>query len=352
MSSVAGGSFSASFDRKKQLWSCSEKENTNTSLVLYAQVDDSFSVWDPARNATSEADDRPEAFVFGPTQVWDGLPGERGQPLCNGLIQDLAGWQKERGSTRRPRDLFSLFNQVIGALSPSEDEHLELGELARVSLDDARDVPTLRMAYGDEVPMVYASAAMRRILALAYLLVWAHEEHREASRLTGEQATRSIVFLLDEIEAHLHPRWQRKILKSLLELLGAYLSASVQLVVTTHSPLVLASVEPFFGENDAWFDLGLEAKIASLERKVVLEKRPFEPHGDVSSWLTSDAFDLPSARSLESEKLLQKAAEIIDNPQVENGSAQEVYRELVSALSPTDPFLFRWRGICEKKGLL
>lgn len=71
---------------------------------------------------------------------------------------------------------------------------------------------------------------------------------------------------------------------------------SVQLLAVTHSPLVMASVEPEFNsDTDNWFNLDLR------QVNVVLRQRPFISQGDVSSWLTSQAFDLASARPLEAE---------------------------------------------------
>ena len=46
------------------------------------------------------------------------------------------------------------------------------------------------------------------------------------------------VVCIDEIELHLHPAWQRKILKTLMETFPA-----CQFVVSTHSPQVIAGVE-------------------------------------------------------------------------------------------------------------
>lgn len=45
--------------------------------------------------------------------------------------------------------------------------------------------------------------------------------------------------LIDEIDAHLHPRWQRQIVRGLQRLFP-----KVQFIVTTHSPYVVASLEP------------------------------------------------------------------------------------------------------------
>lgn len=49
----------------------------------------------------------------------------------------------------------------------------------------------------------------------------------------------SAVCLIDELDAHLHPRWQSQILRGLQRLFPR-----VQFVVTTHSPFVVAALEP------------------------------------------------------------------------------------------------------------
>jgi predicted ATPase len=77
------------------------------------------------------------------------------------------------------------------------------------------------------------------------------------------------------VESHLHPKWQRTILPNLLNALNH--EVQLQVVTTTHSPLVLASLEPFFNaDEDAWFDLDLEGQDA------VLRNRPYIRHGEGS----------------------------------------------------------------------
>lgn len=46
------------------------------------------------------------------------------------------------------------------------------------------------------------------------------------------------IVLIDEIDLHLHPAWQRKILKHLSEIF-----VNIQFIVTTHSPLIIQSAE-------------------------------------------------------------------------------------------------------------
>jgi hypothetical protein len=177
--------------------------------------------------------------------------------------------------------------------------------LRKLTVKDPQRYPTLRMPYGEDVAVIHASAGMRRIIAFAYLLTWAWQEHVESAKLRGQKPTREIVFLIDEIEGHLHPQWQRRIVPALLKVMDALTGkhgSKVQLLVSTHAPLVLASVEPTFDANeDAWFDLDLE------EKHVVLRKRPYIRRGEVGNWLVSDAFDLKEPRSLEGEQAVATA---------------------------------------------
>jgi hypothetical protein len=188
-------------------------------MVIYAHADGSFAAWDPARNhwkgkeGNPDASERPPAFRFQPRDVWNGLAAGRSR-YCNGLILDWASWQRENG------EAFSQLTRVLRVLSPSSQEPLRPGRLMRIGLDDARDHPTLSLPYKQDVPLILASAGMRRIVALAYLLVWIWQEHLRACEIRRTEHAKEIIFLIDEIEAHLHPQWQRRIVKALLAVMN------------------------------------------------------------------------------------------------------------------------------------
>jgi len=344
--------YTSSYSRRDEAWTGKAGRPANPGLVLYAMADGGFAVWDPARNYWrtqqfgEEVQDRP-AYVFSPAQVWDGLPGIWSDWQCNGLIRDWAGWQKEDGAA------FEHLCAALKVLSPDPKEILEPGELTRISLDDARDMPTIKTSYGNEVPLAHASSGMRRIIALAYLLVWAWEEHQQAAKLLGEATTNQVVFLIDEVESHLHPKWQRRIIPALLNVMQSLVAgAEVQVLAVTHSPLVMASVEPSFdAASDAWFDIDLVEE-DDEEPTVEFKKRPFVRLGDVSRWLTSDAFDLGSARSLEVEEVLLRAADILSEADIDHAKAIALDGELRGLLGDTDPFWIRWRYVGEKQGWL
>lgn len=341
--------YESKFDRKAQAWTGAAGRPVNPGLVLYAQADGSFAAWDPARNywrkkGNLDVQDRPPAYVFSTQEIWDGLRDSEGRVLCNGLIADWASWQKERGRA------FKSLEAVLSSLSPAETDRIEPGNLTRISLDDARDIPTVRMSYGQDVPVLHASAGLRRILALAYLLVWTWEEHLKATKLIGEKPAHQVTFLVDEIECHLHPKWQRRIVAALLEVMKSLAAkASVQVIAATHSPLVMASVEPIFNaKEDAWFDLDFETN--EKGRSVVVRQREFVLRGEAGNWLTSEAFDLRSSRSLEAEAAIERAALAMSQADFNRSKAKAIHLELQKVLGDTDPFWVRWRFVGEKKG--
>lgn len=286
--------YTSTFDRSSDTWSTKSGRPPIPGLVLYAQVDGGFSIWDPARNYwKKDAPERPPAYLFQPNEVWEG------NNLCEGLIRDWASWQRENGPA------FHALTEVLRTLSPSASHPLVPGDLRRIALDDPKYYPTLRMPYGQDVAVVHASSGMRRILAVAYLLVWAWQEHLSSVELIGGALTDEIILIFDEIEAHLHPQWQRQIVPALLHVMdvltGEY-KLSVQLIAATHSPLVLASIEPIFEEaNDALFILEDD------QGQVLLRKQAWAKQGDVLNWLVSDTFGLHQARSIEAERAIEAA---------------------------------------------
>ena len=335
------GPFSAEskFNRAQQTWSVSQGRPPIPGVVIYAGVDGSFSVWDPARNYWSDKDaqnqQRVSAFNFSPEQVWNGLE-EQGIRHCNGLIHDWVLWQKSQDLA------FDDLVKVLDALSPSGVERIVPGEPVRVGLD-VKDLPSLRMPYGQDVALIHASAGMRRIAALAYLLVWTWREHGLACEQTGKRKAKEVIFLIDEIECHLHPQWQRRIVPALLGVMKRLTGRKipVQLIVATHSPLVMMSAEPEFDDGqDAVFTLELDAGQAVVNRAL------WAKQGDAVNWLVSEAFGLQQARSVEAEAAIEAAEAWMRGertglpPGLKNEA--RIHQQLVKTLPGSDAFWPRW----------
>ena len=339
-------SYSSTYSPRDESWLGQSGRPWNPGLVIYAHADGSFSVWDPARNywkkkGQIDVQERLPGYVFSPREVWDGLQVEmegHDVVVCNGLVRDWASWIRDEGIEAKN------MKTVLDMLSPSQQpgDKLASGPLTRIGTNDVRDIPTIQTGYSGDVPVLYASSGVRRIIALSYMLLWTWQEHRMAAHQLNEKATEQVILLVDELESHLHPKWQRSILGAVLKLASVlHKTAKIQLIAATHSPLVMASAEPSFDKkHDSWFDIDYHGERKSGQ--VELLKREFVRRGDVVSWLTSEAFDLREGRSLEAEQAIVAAIELLKNPKASVDETERVDRLLRRSLSDTDRFWMRW----------
>jgi len=199
--------FTASYNWDRQAWVVSPPTRRLPGLVIYARFDGSFAVWDPARSQLTEhhTGNKASGRIFlSRDAVWNGTKDDRTEGkerwVCNGLLRDWLSWQT---GGERYKQHYSAFVSSLTELSPSESEQLRPGEPFRFALD-SRSIPTLQMPYG-EVPILHASAAVQRIVALAYTLVWAWQEHLVSSSIIRREPQRYLVLIVDEVEAHLIP---------------------------------------------------------------------------------------------------------------------------------------------------
>jgi hypothetical protein len=336
--------YESKYEARDEAWRGRPGRPWNPGLVIYAHADGGFSVWDPAKNywkvgGEQDVQERLPAFVFSPQEVWDGLEMPvhgKSTTVCNGLIRDWASWIKEGG---QDATLVAMVLQHLAA----PGEKLVVDSVTRISLDDARDIPTLRTAYAERpIPILHASAGVRRIAALAYMLQWSWNENGIAAGQLGEEPTDHVILLMDEVESHLHPKWQRAIVPSVLGLMRTlHGGAQLQFLGATHSPLVLASVEPEFQtDRDKIFHLQLR------EGKVALEEQAWTKQGDVVNWLVSDTFGMLQGRSLDAERAIEAAEAWMRNEleELPDGlkTAAEIDAELHRVLADHDTFWPRW----------
>lgn len=353
LSAIPSDGRASRYDFAEQHWSWPGRMQELPGIFIYAQADNSFAVSDEARNYRQDEitfivppPKMPGAFLFTVDSLWNGLRKGR-QVFCNGLISDWVSWQRTQQARQRSllfdADPFALLEQVMKRLSPHPGEMIEPGSPTRVAIDDARDIPTVTLPYGN-IPLIHASAGMKRILGLSYLLVWSWYEHNQASVLLNQPPTDRLTLLIDEVESHLHPRWQRSILPALLDVATALNpQMKTQLIVTTHAPLVLASVEPYFDEERdklLLFEL-------NEQQQVTLEEVPWAKHGDTVGWLVSDIFGLKQARSKEAEQAIEAAEALMRGEDMSTypdnlRTTQDIHQALLHLLPGHDPFWPRW----------
>ena len=322
--------------------------------VLYIRPDGMFSVFDPARMFAAEGsapfdgpDLKTSALHFTSNELWEVGAKRLGKTVCNGLIQDWVTWQLEaRGDDAH---LFRLLTRVLDRLS-HPDEPMKPGKPLRLYLDDVRKFPTIELPY-ETIPVVHASAGMKRILSLAYLITWMWTEHVQETQITGRKPADRLVVLVEEPETHLHPKWQRHIVPALLDVLNN-LGEGIQpqIIMTTHAPLVLASLETHVDpQKDRLFNFELELPA----KRVVLKELNWVKYGDASAWLTSDVFDLSRGTSPEAETAINAAYDFmagkLDKLPSSLDAAGKIDAELHRVLDASHPFLIRWRFYQEKQ---
>lgn len=322
------------YDNKNLTWKRTADTATIPGLIIYALVDGSYAVWDPSKNIAHSNGTN----VFTRQQVWNGY-----ESSIEGLIRDWVKWQNS--PDKYP---FEIFKQVLAEMSPPDMGTLIPGETVRIP-NDSREIPTIQYPYG-AVPITNASAGVGRVITLAYLVVWAWNEHKENCKLRGIKPDSRIVIMVDELEAHLHPKWQRTILPALVEV-QKYLAAQleVQFIIATHSPLIMASSESIFDTSvDKLFQIRLSTQNSNAE----LVEESYIKYGPINTWLTSPIFNLNQPRATGAEQTINAAKELQleDNPS--NSDVQSVHQRLVQCLSQNDPFWPRWIFFAEQHGVV
>jgi predicted ATP-binding protein involved in virulence len=131
--------------------------------------------------------------------------------------------------------------------------------------------------------------------------------------------------LIDEIELHLHPKWQRNVLGRLRDIFK-----NCQFVVTTHSPLVLGEVEARC------------VRFLEFQDDKVVVTIPAEAYGMDANRILQELMDAP-VRNTKMEEELHKLFELID--QEEFAQAREMITALEKQLGEHEPELTRAQSL-------
>lgn len=139
------------------------------------------------------------------------------------------------------------------------------------------------------------------------------------------------VFMVDAIELHLHPSWQREIIPKLLEAFP-----NCQFILTTHSPQVLGNVKP-----ESVF-------ILQEADDEIFHEQPDESYGMTMDRLL-ELVMMDESRSAESvRKELETLFDHISREQFDK--ARQIIKSLKEHI-PTDPDLIRAEMILHRKGM-
>ena len=172
---------------------------------------------------------------------------------------------------------------------------------------------------GRKVPTIGLSDGYRSVIALAGDLIWrlmqAFPDLEDPTQASG-------VVLIDELDIHLHPYWQRQIAGWLQNIFP-----NLQFVIATHSPLVAAG-----GGEDA-LTLRLELVDGEVEVRQVENISAY----DADYILRSPAFGLESTHSPATQNKIKRFYELDRNRYNLAEENQQEYDELRKFMQTAQP---------------
>ena len=150
------------------------------------------------------------------------------------------------------------------------------------------------------------------------------------------------IVILDEVEQHLHPNWQRKIISLLSKTFP-----NIQFIVTSHSPLCAAGVADT--EHDSWRSVRLKND-EGLARAVEI---PSFNGVSVDNILMSDAFGLTDSRNPGSEALLWELIQLMGKTKLtrKDLARMEILKERIRQTMPGSGLEQQYRNYIAKRTL-
>ena len=142
----------------------------------------------------------------------------------------------------------------------------------------------------------------------------------------------SAVVIIDEIEQHLHPAWQRQIIPVLTKTFP-----NCQFIITTHSPQVLSQIKP----DNIYI-------LKKIEDNIVAQ-RPESSFGRDSNRILEDLMEVPE-RPQEIKQRLLELFRLIDQGNLE--SARELRQEIAKEIGEDEPELVKARVSIRRREIL
>jgi predicted ATP-binding protein involved in virulence len=139
------------------------------------------------------------------------------------------------------------------------------------------------------------------------------------------------IVLIDEVDLHLHPRWQRKIIQQLTTVFP-----NIQFIFTTHSPLILGEVK----KGEGLIHILYNKEIYSLDKST---------YGKESGFIMEDIM-LVTERNDESKILLNKYFSLLANDKMEEAALVRAEIERIGL--DDDPILKRADAMIFRKKII
>jgi predicted ATP-binding protein involved in virulence len=231
-------------------------------------------------------------------------------------------FEEEEDANEYPDPHLQAVRNALGILLPEFRNLTVRRNPLRMEIEKKGEVLTVNQLSDGEKCVIAMVSDLARRLAIANPTM--------ANPLHGDG-----IILIDEIDLHLHPKWQRMIANRLLDIFP-----NCQFIVSTHSPHVLTHVHP---ENILilhWLNDSLEAL------------RPEESYGRKVDRILEDLMELDTTRPEEVDKAIRELFNMISlKKSDEMNSAREVLNVIKQRIGD-DPELIKAEGLIRRKELI
>ncbi len=179
----------------------------------------------------------------------------------------------------------------------------------KVLLSDPDGGVIINTKYGKKIPFSDFSLGYKTITSWTIDLAWRMFNKYQAS--SSKPLNEPAIVLIDEIDLHLHPIWQRDIMQNLSKHFP-----NIQFIATAHSPLMVQAALDY---NYAVVNFD------ESEGRLIIRNRPEELDGwRVDQILTSDIFGLESARGAKYDKLITEHRKLLALKRPNKSQQQEL----------------------------
>lgn len=264
------------------------------------------------RSVPSDRKPRRDAAASGVNAAFSGALSTRELRLA-----EFANWMRaqEALSSERPaaKHMLGAFDKAVARFLPDYRNLRPAEEDSRHSLvidRGAESLPVRHLSDGER-------GVLAMVLDLTRRLAQANPEMQDPA------AQAEAVVLIDEIELHLHPAWQRRIIRDLTETFP-----KCQFIATTHSPQVIGEVK-----HDR-IQIIADGEVYS----------PTHSLGVDSSRVLEEIMDA-NPRTMEVDELLKEVSREVGKQRYDNAHA--LLEKLVGQLGADDPEVTRIRTLLD-----
>lgn len=234
--------------------------------------------------------------------------------------------QKNRGTTSR------LASQLKGVLN-TIDKVLEQEGWSDAHYSLTFEELAMQQRNQGTLPVSHLSDGVRAMVSMVADIAWRCTKLNPHLGARAAKVTPGIV-LIDEVDLHLHPAWQQRVIQSLVSTFP-----KVQFIVTTHSPQVLTTVS-----RDSIRLIDTQWDEESQDWVWTAAKPHYQTRGVSSVATLSKIMGIDPVPDVEEARLLDEYRQKIEQGQEESPSAQELYARLVAHFGADHPLMIE----CER----